>query len=196
MLSACRPSSFDRRKPTRDLIRKNRARIVKVDGACRQTPPKPCSLPCALLGRSCREEPAGAGADCRPDGAKRAGRGPQRGAVHCGVDCGGQASGRFESRAVPTEEKANGAKRASGSGLVGEFVSQKVSRKVSPDKFWKCLLQNAQLPEVPALLSLVKRGSDPHLFSNSHRRQHRSRLGNINPSMTAPILVLACVLIF
>lgn len=196
MLSACRPSSFDRRKPTRDLIRKDRARVVKVDGARRQAPPKPSPLPCALLGRSCGEEPAGAGADCRPDSAERAGRGPQRGAVHCDVECGGQASGGFESRAVRTEDKANGAKRASGSGLVGEFVSQKVSRKVSLDKFWKCLLQNAQLPEVPAPFSLAKRGSDPHLFSNSRRRQHRSRLGNINPSMTAPILVLAGVLIF
>lgn len=125
IMSACRPASFVPGKPTRFLVGKDGARVVKVDGARRQTPPKPSPLPCALLGRSCREEPAGAGADGRPDGAKRAGRGPQRGAVHCDVDCGGQASGRFETRAVSTEEKANGAKRASRSGLVGEFVSQK-----------------------------------------------------------------------
>ena len=70
----------------------------------------------------------------------------------------------FGTRAIATEKKANGAKRASRSGLVGEFVS----RKVSPGNFGNAFSKTLNCRRFPRLFLLVKRGSDPHLVSNSH----------------------------
>jgi len=88
----------------------------------------------------------------------------------------------FETRAIATEEKANGAKGASRSGLVGEFVS----RKVSPSKFWQCLLQNAQLPGVPAPFLIGQEGKRPIFIL---QLTPRPRPDSINCATTTQILI-------
>lgn len=68
---------------TGQLIGKDGAGVVEVDGGHGETPSQAGALPCALLAcRGSRGEAPRTGSHRRPDCAYRAGRGPEYCAIH------------------------------------------------------------------------------------------------------------------